>query len=168
MAPSRRRTGGLSRPQRSSLRRIIRSRRPASELRRLSDWVMLLSDLDGDVPLKLIVVDSMREGLTTGGMARVAPDRNGKATFSVEIFLSRGVRFPYLNKHNRIDDVGQVLLRSWEEEFIFVLAHEIRHVEQFLAGVYSREHSDAMESDADRFGVWALEKFRRYRLECRG
>ncbi len=55
----------------------------------------------------------------------------------------------------------RVELRSWQEEFILVMAHELRHIDQFMTGTLMGplDEWDA-EVDAERFGCAVLEAYR--------
>lgn len=65
--------------------------------------------------------------------------------------------------------VGKVTVRSWQEEFVQVLAHELRHIDQFWStSVMPREY----EVDAERFSHevlndWRLEQQRQHRTKPR-
>lgn len=126
-------------------------RHRSSELRPLIDFVLSAVALAG-VTVRLEIYDSAESGWTTGGEAR-----NLNSNFiSVALFLSRGLKFPY-----RRDYLTPVRLDTWEEEFLFVLAHEFRHVQQFAERIWTPERREEMEIDADHAGVRVLDKYRR-------
>jgi hypothetical protein len=62
-------------------------------------------------------------------------------------------KYPYHTCHRK--RVGGITVQSWEEEFILVFAHEMRHVHQFLFG--SPRH---YEVDAERCALAVLNHYR--------
>lgn len=73
----------------------------------------------------------------------------------VTLWLSPNkTRFPMETCH-RVS-VGKIRLETWEEEFVLVLGHELRHIEQFWSGkTYAQ-----VEVDAERFGLQMLNEYR--------
>lgn len=72
---------------------------------------------------------------------------------SVYIYLSRNT-YPAKTIHRKA--VGEIVLRSWEEEYVFTLAHELRHIDQF----WGFEAPSFPEVDAETFAKETLEVFR--------
>lgn len=62
-------------------------------------------------------------------------------------------KYPYKTCHRK--SVGEVSVDSWEEEFVLVLAHELRHVHQFVFGT-PRNY----EVDAERHAIAVLTQYR--------
>jgi len=96
------------------------------------------------------VHDREKPGQLSAGFAR----NDG----SVVLHLSRQTSYPRRTTHVR--EVGSVRLDSWQEELVLVLAHELRHVEQFATWPPRKLMKRAMEDDAERFAVMVLERFR--------
>lgn len=61
--------------------------------------------------------------------------------------------FPHENTH-RIS-AGRVFLNSHEEELVLIIAHELRHIDQFYLLEVAQE-----EADAEKFAVSILEEWR--------
>lgn len=75
----------------------------------------------------------------------------------VDIQLSRACRYPKTTVH--VPELGEVQVRSFEEEFLLVLAHELRHVDQFWGRRFTDEA--AAELDAERFAIKILKAWRK-------
>lgn len=75
----------------------------------------------------------------------------------VKIILGRGRKYPRGTSH--VDSLGIIKLESWDEEVLFVLAHELRHIDQFWSMTFTDE--DAAELDAERFAIKVLKTWRR-------
>lgn len=60
----------------------------------------------------------------------------------------------------------KIVLRSWEEEFVLVLSHELRHVDCYWnnSNMYDVEEA---ERDAEATAVRVLEEFRRKSVQVR-
>lgn len=75
----------------------------------------------------------------------------------VKMTLSRHA-YPCTSEH--VAEVGPVELRSFEEEFLLVLLHEVAHVNQFSEGRLYYDSNDA-EVEAEMFAVKMLARYRR-------
>lgn len=57
----------------------------------------------------------------------------------------------------------EVTIHSWDEEFVLILAHELRHIDQFFCingnGLSERQ----MEEDAEKFAIKVLSSYRKTR-----
>lgn len=81
----------------------------------------------------------------------------GEATLTrVVIDLNVGLCYPHSSKLKKKTE--RVVFQNWEEEYVFVLAHELRHVDQF----YFRVKTQA-EVDAEFFAHMVLREYRHYR-----
>lgn len=85
--------------------------------------------------------------------------QDGKFPCLVELRLSNGASYPRTSQLQEGFPVVQV--NSWEEEFVFVCAHEFKHIEQFMTGVYTEMDKDIAELDAECFAINVLELYRR-------
>lgn len=86
------------------------------------------------------------------------------AAFRVKIRLSKGPLFPRTSM--AVPEIGSVTLYDWREEFVLVLAHELRHVDQFF-DVQNRDgdvnldpYTWAAEIDAENHAVEVLHAYR--------
>jgi hypothetical protein len=83
----------------------------------------------------------------------------------VMIGLTRERRwYPRLSRHSMSEvdaTVGGTMLHSWEEEVVFTMLHEARHVRQFARGEIDRWQEVDSEIDAERFARRLLKTFRR-------
>lgn len=92
----------------------------------------------------------------TGGLAEahVPFPGNPTAPHRVTLWLRFDTaKYPYKTCHRK--SVGEVEVASWQEEFILVLAHELRHIHQFVFGT-PRQY----EVDAERCAIAVLERYR--------
>lgn len=69
----------------------------------------------------------------------------------IEMWVSCGA-FPWVNIYRK--RIGSVTINSVEEEIVFLLAHEFRHLDQRYVKVKQ------VEVDAERFGVKILNEWR--------
>jgi hypothetical protein len=51
----------------------------------------------------------------------------------------------------------EVTFETWQDEVVMILAHELRHVTQFVLGAFSRDQELEAEVDAETFGATVLE-----------
>lgn len=84
-----------------------------------------------------------------GALSLVAPSL-------VDVQVGRAALYPYVTRH--VDEVGDIKVASWEEEFVLVVAHELFHVDQFWTEAFSSEH--AAEVDAERRAKRTLQQYR--------
>lgn len=93
------------------------------------------------------------EGKESGGFADKEHGQKGCPS-RVTIWATKDRHFPTTNSFEGFKSK----LYDWKEEFILVLAHELRHIDQFWTKV-PKEY----EYDAEKFAVNILSKYRRYR-----
>ncbi len=119
--------------------------------------------------LATVVVDDRWDGKVTGGYSIKRPDRDDlqelklaglrlpkKAAPSlIKLDVSHGGRYPRTSLH--IEEVGPVIFNTWEEEVLFVLAHEQAHVDQFWTKPLPEHEA---EVEAERFAVQVLKHYR--------
>lgn len=99
----------------------------------------------------------------TGGFANhTEPDPDlydPVAPSSVELLVGdRSPRFPYKDQH--VPELPPVTINTWEEEVLLVLAHELRHIDQFWSWDQIND-GHLIEVDAERFAIEVLEKWRK-------
>ncbi len=93
------------------------------------------------------------------GRAQALKDNDnpaGTTPSRVDIWLSRGVIYPRDNEYPEAG-IGVVVLQDWREEFVLVLAHELRHIFHFWQ---TTPHPTNIEYDAESFGVQVLNEWR--------
>jgi hypothetical protein len=73
---------------------------------------------------------------------------------SVLLRLSRGMEYPTSSIYRK--SVGEIVFEDWKEEFLFVLAHEMRHVDQYWSDQMPRHP----EVDAERYAQYVLDCYR--------
>jgi hypothetical protein len=130
----------------------LSTRHPTHKLQPLIDFVASRTRRHSKVALYL---DDQSSRQITVGAAH--PGIHGVVNPCIRMTLSRGLgRYPRKTTH--VDEVGTILLESWEEEVVLVLAHELRHIEQFSEGK-QYEYYEA-EVDAERFGLKVLQQYR--------
>lgn len=81
----------------------------------------------------------------------------GTTPSRVDIWLAKGVCFPRDDEYPAAG-VGVVVLQDWREEFVLVLAHELRHIDQFW---WFRQRPGNIEYDAESFAVKVLNQWRK-------
>ncbi len=145
------------------MRFINESFKRTQALRKLVKFVADLSPMSEMAGL--VVKDT--EGDSTGhGIAwPTAPERVGPAPSLVVVWVpTPQSHYPY-----RLDtpaEVGPIVCANWQEEFVFILAHEVRHVRSFWdqslwpVGMSQEELSVWAETDADLFAAKILRLFR--------
>jgi hypothetical protein len=72
----------------------------------------------------------------------------------VTIRLSKALPYPYSSMYRK--RAGPAIVHCWQEEFIFVLAHEMRHIDQFWSILGHHRH---IEVDAERFAIQVLRSY---------
>jgi hypothetical protein len=100
------------------------------------------------------------KGSGTGGHAVKYdrdPDRDQYAPSRVTLYLSRGLQYPRYSKYV----LGPVLHQSWEEEVVFTLAHELRHIDQFWGLQESEITKENFEQDAEQYAINVMGAYRR-------
>jgi hypothetical protein len=55
----------------------------------------------------------------------------------------------------------EVRFESWQDEFVMVLAHELRHIDQFALGAFPVGQELEAEVDAETYAASVLERFKR-------
>lgn len=81
----------------------------------------------------------------------------GSTPSRVDMWPSEGASYPGRNYYPEAA-VGWVIFTSWEEEFAFTLAHELRHIDQFW---WTRPLPANIEHDAESFAFEVLNAWRR-------
>lgn len=68
-------------------------------------------------------------------------------------------RFPHVEQY--LPETPAIEVRSWEEEFLLVVAHELKHVDQFWSD-FDCADAHGMEVDAEGFAIQTLVRWRRF------
>lgn len=107
----------------------------------------------------LSVKDSKNHDLICGGMAyQWRPTELRGSGGYIEMVLSR---HSYPCKSEHVPEVGAIELHSFEEEFVMVLAHESKHLDDF-EGEYTKSEDDSFwEMRAELHAVKVLKAFRK-------
>lgn len=111
----------------------------------------------------LVLVDHDEPGLGTNGWSwkEAEDDFDPTAPSRVALVLSHGL--PYPAKTYNQPEVGEITINSWEEEFVLVLGHELRHIDQYWSPA---EFPENFELDAEQHGVLALEAYRKLKQKA--
>lgn len=85
----------------------------------------------------------------------------GRAHFPslVEVYVSQGLSYPTVS--DVVPGIHPAIVRSWEEEFVLVLAHELRHLDQFHNGSFLASERALAEIDAETVARSVLRAYRR-------
>jgi len=94
------------------------------------------------------------------------PTCSGKAFWSdrkcgarVEVGINPNATYP---RTQRLAPGTPLLaFNSWEEEFVAVLAHELRHVDQFRSGLFHLGEEAEAEVDAERAAARVLAEYKK-------
>lgn len=113
-------------------------------------------------PLATLRVTDLRQAHHfSGGFARKlrldVSDLSLVAPGLITVELSRGAVYPRTTRY--VEEVGPIVVESFEEEFLVVLAHEAKHFDDFAVGLVASDHKH--EVRAERFAVKLLRKWRR-------
>lgn len=136
------------------MRLINESSRSTSHLQTLIEFVSAYVPEADQVILGLsdhCEVGKMTQGLT----ARESPGR----PILVTMGLSHNLPYPHTTRH--VPALPAVRVTSWEEEFVLVLAHELRHAAQIAHRSYLKSEWYDAEVDAERFAYSVLDAFQR-------
>lgn len=126
------------------------------DLRPLIQFVAEYCDF-ADLPHCIIADGDCRDPQGCPVFGGVAVKR--RDTYEVRISLSAATAYPrtqQLNAHT-----PHVRFRDWRDEFVTVLAHELRHIAQFALNAYGLDQELEAEVDAEVFAAAVLEAFRR-------
>jgi len=94
--------------------------------------------------------------MTNGWTGREDAD----APIIVKIKLSSSLQYPRLTRH--VKETPIINLSSFDEEFVLVLAHELRHASQFDTGAFRVMTLESSEVDAENYAIRILERYRAY------
>jgi hypothetical protein len=95
-------------------------------------------------------------------------NKTGSRTFPalVKLWLTDPAEHRYPRVEHYVKRLEPILIQSWQEELVLVLAHEMRHVEQFYTELGKRLEAIGkleIEVDAEQFAYRALEIWRKSR-----
>ncbi len=99
--------------------------------------------------------------VTNDGSAKMSNGQTVMVDKKIEISLKiqpKLSRWPFLTRE--VDTVPWVEIRSFEEEVVFVAAHELRHADQMAVGAFLKHQVPQAEADAERFATAVLEAYR--------
>jgi hypothetical protein len=128
----------------------------ASNLLRTQDLKPLFAFVqkfcDGANLALVTVVDCPREDSTgrPGYGGEALPDR-------ARIFVDARATYPRTQQMTKRTPV--VAYSCWQDEFVLVLAHELRHVDQFAIGAFGNGQELEAEVDAETFAAAVLIRF---------
>lgn len=106
-----------------------------------------------NLPVKLMVLKQDRECMTEGWTGLMS-----NKNIYIKLWVSAKMRYPHTTSH--VPAVPAVQLNSWQEEFILVAAHELRHAYQMGSGVFQALGPAYAEVDAERYAERVLERYR--------
>lgn len=136
------------------------SKTPLERFRTLVNFVCKQTDFSHLAVL--YVLDAQQKSI--GGKAdQINPDPCRYASTLpglIRMWLPTGQTEGYPKKSQFIKDLPPIILDTWEEEFVLVLAHELRHLDQFNLNRYKASQLDEAEKDAESFGYSIVELYR--------
>lgn len=130
------------------------SRRSTQDLQELVDFVTEYFQYPHLATLYFS--DGKEKGFITSGIARKFHYESviyHQIPGAIHIEIGHGVYYPTVSVYRK--RVGPVTFTAWQEEVLFVLAHEFRHIDQF----WSLKRPKHFEVDAERFAKSVLEKY---------
>lgn len=99
----------------------------------------------------------------TGGLATKyfpTPEQHDLVTPSaIRLWLYEPGTHVYPRIERHVEELEAVVLSSWEEEVLLVLAHELRHIDQFWDEEWDGD-DHAGEVDAEAFAIQVLKDWR--------
>lgn len=110
------------------------------------------------------VLDAPEEKFTMGGLAyQHCPDESYdvSAPSLIKIWVNKNNEYP---KQDSYVPQVVVVFQDFEEEFLYVLAHEMRHIDQFWTSLKSIKGYEA-EVDAEKFALKVLNLFRKNKFD---
>lgn len=75
----------------------------------------------------------------------------------VQVWVTPGGR---ARTSRAVPAMGPVTVANWEEEFLLVLAHELRHIDQFWEERFTEDQVAASERDAEGHARGVLRRYR--------
>lgn len=124
-----------------------------SELRPLIDFVAARCQTPY---MAHLVVQEHGKSLTEGYSWKNSPGiEDPTAPSRVRVTLSTVGSFP--KRSTYVASVGSIEVRNWQEDFLFVFAHEMRHVSQYWT---TDEVPEDYEADAEHFALKVLNEYR--------
>ncbi len=106
------------------------------------------------------VILSLSDHTEVGKMTQgfTAQEASGRPIL-VTMGISNNLPYPHTTQH--VPTLPAVRLTSWVEEFVLVLAHELRHAAQIAHRTYAKAEVYEAEVDAERFAYSVLDAFQR-------
>jgi hypothetical protein len=79
------------------------------------------------------------------------------ALYPSHVLICLGSMLPdrYPSTQRYLPELPEVAVESWEEEFLLVVTHELRHIKQFWTD-FDCENTHGMEIDAEAFAIKTL------------
>lgn len=124
-------------------------------IQNIIDWVSERFPVGNRVILRLLpqeVSGKMTEGTTRKLLARAG------GYIGITLRISRDMVYPHLTQY--VSELPPIMVRSFEEELVLVLAHELRHAIQFSLGLQRTLSPKEMEIDAEAAGYSMVEAYR--------
>jgi hypothetical protein len=138
---------------------VNESSRTEPAIRHLVEFVSAYIGASSKVILSLS--DHCKVGkMTQGFTARLAKNR----PILVSMGLSQRMTYPHTSRH--VPCLPPVRLTSFHEEFVLVLAHELRHADQIDQGAFLKEQVYEAEVDAEGFAISVLDAYRRHMAQA--
>lgn len=107
--------------------------------------------------VKLRIIQQENAGEMTSGTTRKLLARAG-GYIGITLRISRDMAYPHQTQYVR--ELPPMMVRSFEEELVLVLAHELRHAIQFSLGLQTKLSAKEMEIDAEAAGYSMVEAYR--------
>ncbi len=95
-----------------------------------------------------------------GGLAW-STDTGEKTHYDAAIALNKHCTYPRTQRLNL--RTPEVRFGCWQDEFVCVLAHELRHIDQFVLGAFQKGEELESEVDAETFAAAVLKAWQEAR-----
>lgn len=130
---------------------------PSTDIIVAMAWVMSKFQVQNKVLLR-VYGDDPRVGntMTKGKTCKMKANFGGH--IEVRLYLSKGKTYPYATRY--VVGLPPLLISSFVEEVVLVLAHEMRHAVQFDTGIWQNLSDYELELDAECAGYSVLDSWR--------
>ena len=135
------------------------SRFPMSELRQMLEFAIGMVG-DEAQNARVFIHEQAREVPHHSGLADMyGNEEDALYPTRVDLWLTphNPARYPSVQQY--LPETPKVTVRSWEEEVLLVIAHELKHVKQFWTD-FDCSDQHGMEVDAEGFAIQTLMRWR--------
>jgi hypothetical protein len=130
---------------------------PVPELTRLAQFVARFFQFE-DLAEVIVNAGDVRDSDGEPSFGGLAMETKLSGSWIVYVTLTDKTVYPRTQRLNHL--TPEVVFETWREEFVCVLAHELRHIDQFAVRAFNQDQELESEVDAENAAVAVLEAFR--------